>query len=135
MFGWFKAKKKPATAMDAFVEVTYGRNARKTANVVEAVALASNELLLGRFDKNEITELATALNNGPVPYSTHDLAASIALGLLRKAPKESRKGLFDVQLKARLTVGIWASEGKVVKPLAEAFEQALYKDYQPDRWA
>lgn len=132
MFEWLKRKKRPGTAIDPFTEATYGSNARTTANVAEAVALATNDLLLGRFDKNEIMALATALNSGPVPYSTHDLAASTALGLLRKVPKEARKELFDLQLKARFTVGAWAAEGKVIIPLAQAFEQTLYKDYHPD---
>ena len=119
--------------MDNVIKSVYGSNANKTANVLDAIALVSSELLRGKFDKKEIADLATALDKGPVPYSTHDLAASVALGLLRKAPKEARKELFDVQLTARLTVGTWAAEGKVAKPLAEAFEQTLYRDYHPDR--
>jgi len=135
MFGWFKRKKQPETYMDAFIESLYGSNAKKTANVLEAIALANTELLLGRFDKKEITDLATALDNGPVPYSTHDPATSVALRLLRKAAKEVRWGLMEVQLTARLKVISWAGEGKVVIPLAEAFEHILYKEYHPDHLA
>jgi hypothetical protein len=119
------------TMMDAFVSSVYGGKKTTTANLSLAIDLVNDELLMGRFQKEEIADLATALNRGPVPYSTHDLAASVALGLLRRAPKERRKELFDVQLQARLTVGSWAAEGKVVPPLAEAFEQTLYKDYHP----
>jgi hypothetical protein len=128
-----EAKKRSSTAMGALIDATYGRNAKKTANVVEAVALASNDLLLGRFDKEDIEELAVALSNGPMPYSTHDLAASVALGLLRKVPYESRKAFFDVQLRARMAIGSWVAEGKLSPLLAQAFEQTLYKYYHPER--
>lgn len=131
MFGWFKKGKQPATYMDAFVKAIYGSHAQKTANVLEAIELASNELLLGRFDKKEITDLANALADGPMPYSTHDLAAAVALGLLKKIPKELRLDLMEVQLMARTRVTTWVSEGKVVIPLAEAFENTLYKEYHP----
>lgn len=132
LFKYLAEEPEAETAMDAFVSSIYGDNKRKTADVPTAIALANDELLLGRFAVKDIAELATALNNGPVPYSTHDLAASVALGLLRKAPKERRKELFNVQLQARLTVGTWVTEGKIVAPLAAAFEQTLYKDYHPN---
>lgn len=126
-------KNAPTAYADALVNAVYPPDALKTANVLEAIELANNELLLGRFDKKEITDLATALAHGPIPYSTHDLAASVALGLLRKIPKDARRDLMEVQMMARLKVGSWATEGKVVKPLAEAFEQTLYRGYHPDR--
>ncbi len=133
MFDWFRRKKQPATFMDAFVQTMYGRNAKKTADVSKAIDLANKELLRGSFALNDVTCLATELSNGPVPYSTHDLAASIALGLLKRVPLEARTGLEEVQLLARLPVVTWMKEGKVVPLLAEAFENTLYKEYDPAR--
>jgi len=124
---------RTTTAAHAFIEGAFGRKAEKTANVATAVALAKDQLLLARFAEKEIATLAAALNDGPMPYSTHDLAVSVALGLLKSVPKEARKDMFDVQLKARLTVGTWARQGKVTNLLAQAFERTLYELYHPDR--
>jgi hypothetical protein len=131
MFSWFRDKKQSPSAMDALVRATYGDKTTKTANVPEAIKLAHSELLRERFDAKDVTRFATELNSGPVPYSTHDLAASVALALLRKVPLSERMALMDVQLRARLTVANWVSEGKVVPLLAGAFEETLYKEYRP----
>ncbi len=122
---------KSPNAMDAFITTMYGNETKKRADLSKAIHLANTELLLGRFGLNDITSLATDLSNGPVPYSTHDLATAVALGLLRKVPRDARKDLAEVQLTARLTVSTWVTEGKVVPPLAAAFENTLYKDYHP----
>lgn len=129
MFGWLKSRKQ-ATAMDAFIHATYGPNAKKTADLAEAVLLA-NDLVGGRFEHQELAKLASSLNQGPIPYSTHDLAVSTALGLLKQVPPERRADLMNVQLAARMTVASWVSEGKVVVPLAAAFEDTLYREYRP----
>ena len=131
MFNWFRSKASPRTALDASIQAAYGNNAKRTANPTDAVNLVNIELLRGSFRLNEIVNLAADLARGPVPYSTHDLAVSVALGLLKKVPPESRMPLMEVQMAARLTVANWAKEGKVVPALAEAFEHTLYKDYHP----
>lgn len=46
-------------------------------------------------------------------------------------PSEDRRHLMTIQMMARLTVSGWAKEGKVVIPLAMAFEDTLYKGYKP----
>lgn len=134
IFGWFK-RKQPETHMDAFIKAAYGDKTKNTANLSEAIALANGQLLQGKFDLREITGLATQLNDSPIPYSTCDLAASVALGLLKKVPMDARKGLMEVQLTARLTVVTWMKEGKVAPLLAEAFENTLYKDYHPNNFS
>jgi hypothetical protein len=130
MFSWFKKKRAP-NAMDAFIAATYPRGAKKTADLQLAIQLASNDLLARRFAIEDIQLHAEMLNAGPVPYSTHDLAASIALALFRSVPVSAREGLTDVQLTARMAVSAWTQEGKVVPALALAFENALYTDYHP----
>jgi len=118
--------------MDALNKALYGSKTKSTADISRAIDLARNDLLHGKFDITEITALTTELRNGPVPYSTHDLATSVALGLLRRVPIGRRKGLEEVQIMARLTVATWAKEGLVVPALALAFENTLYRDYHPN---
>ena len=130
MFGWLK-RKKQTTAMDAFVHATYGPDAKKTADLAEAVLLA-NDLVGGKFEHKELSKLASSLNEGPIPYSTHDLAVSTALGLLKQVPRARRAHLMNVQFAARMTVASWATEGRVILPLAAAFEDTLYREYRPD---
>lgn len=120
--------------MDAFIELAYGKKTKKTADLLEAISLASEELLDGIFKREAVTRIATDLYNGPVPYSTHDLATAVALAILRKVPIEQREQLGGTQMKARLTVGSWLVEGKVVPLLAKAFEDTLYHDYHPRNW-
>lgn len=135
MFGWFKSKRQPATAMDAFIEAAYGKKTKKTADLSEAISLASENLLDGVFKREAVTRMAIDLYNGPVPYSTHDLAAAVALAILRKVPIEQREQLGGTQIKARQTVVSWLVEGKVVPLLAKTFEDALYHDYHPRNWS
>lgn len=134
MFGWFKSKRQPVSITDAFIEIVYGKNAKKTAVLSEAISLASEELLDGAFKREDVTRLATDLYNGPIPYSTHDLAASTALGILRKVPIEQREQLMLTQIKARLTVESWLVGRKVEPLLAKSFEDSLYHDYHPRNW-
>ncbi|MEX2150643.1 MAG: hypothetical protein WD793_10525 [Steroidobacteraceae bacterium] len=132
MFGLFGKKRKPATAMDALIRALYGDNPpKKTADVQHAAKLAADELLGGAFDKPTVTRIATELNDGPIPYSTHDLAASVALNLFKSVLPENRHLLFETQLMARMTVHSWSKEGKVVTALAQSFENVLYDRYKP----
>lgn len=128
MFGFFK--KKPPTGMDAVIRAIYGDNPLpKSANLVQSVSLAYSGLLSEHVDFSDVQATAKELFDGPIPYSTHDLAASVALNFFK------RPQLFDQlqesQLEARLKVAGWAKEGKVAKPLALSFEQVLYQRYKP----
>lgn len=132
MFGFARKTKPPATLLDEFIGSIYGPNPpKKTANTQQAVTLAAVQLLGGVFEERDLLGVATELNSGPMPYSTYDLAVSVALKAFRDVPPEERPHLFEIQLNARMTVSGWAKERKVVVPLAQAFENALYKDYKP----
>jgi hypothetical protein len=133
MFGFAKKTKSQApTLLDGFINAIYGANPPKnTADVREATNLAANQLLGGVFERNDLARLAETLNADKMPYTTHDLAVSVALRAFKDVPIEDRRHLMTIQIMARLTVSNWAKEGKVVIPLAEAFEHVLYKEYKP----
>lgn len=132
MFGLFRKKRKPANSIEAIVKALYGANPpKKTADVQLAVMLAADELLCGAFDKPAVTRIAEELNGGPIPYSTHDLAASVALNLFKSVLPENRYEMFEIQVAARLTVQSWVKEGKINPLLAQSFEHVLYEGYRP----
>ena len=56
----------------------------KRANLDEAIKLAHEDLLMGLVGRLEVSSIASELNDGPIPYSTHDLAMSVALNFFRK---------------------------------------------------
>jgi hypothetical protein len=131
MFGLFKKQKpaKPANALDAFIFAVYGNPPPpKRADLEQAISLAS-ELLIGAVAEQEIRSHAIALNDGPIPYSTHDLALSVALNFFKQP--DYIPHLFHAQLLARMTAGQWFQGGLVVRPLAESFEEVLYTRYKP----
>ncbi len=129
MFGFFK-KNKPANALDEFIFAVYGNPPPpKRANLEEAIAIASDELLLGAVDMEAVRKQAEALNASPIPYSTHDLALSVALTFFKQP--EYAPHLGDAQMVARLQAVQWFQEGLVVQVLVKSFEDALYKLYKP----
>jgi hypothetical protein len=128
MFGMFK--RKPPTAMDAFIRTIYGANPpRKSADLERSVTIAHEDILFERVPLQEVRRFAGELFHGPIPYSTHDLAVSTALAFF-KAP-EYIPVLTECQIPARLRVVNWAKDGKVVGPLAQSFEVVLYRVYKP----
>jgi hypothetical protein len=133
MFGFAKKTQPPApTLLGGFINAILEANPPKnTADVREATNLAADQLLGGAFERSDLTRIAETLNAGKMPYTTHDLAVSIALRSFKDVPPADRQQLFTIQCMARLTVGGWAKEGKVVIPLAEAFEHTLYEEYKP----
>jgi hypothetical protein len=129
MFGLFNKKKKPENALDELIFAVYGNPPPpKRANVSQAVGLA-NELLLDIIDGKEVSNNAIALNDGPIPYSTHDLALSIALNIF-KQPQHIPQ-LFEAQLLARMRMVEWLQDGLVAPMLAKSFEDVLYRIYKP----
>ena len=79
MFG-FSKKKKPENMAEQFIFAVYGNPPPpKTAKLDEAIQLAHEELLMGVVSREEVAEIATRLYALPTPYSTHDLALSVAL--------------------------------------------------------
>lgn len=130
MFGFFK--KRPANLMDQAIKAIYGEKPpRKSADVARAVRLAADDLLCTTTHPERLERLATELNASPIPYSTHDLAVSVALRIFKDADEAARAGLFTAQLKARLTALEWAKQGKLAPALLGAFEHTLYELYKP----
>ncbi len=126
MFGVFK--KKSPSALDALIRTVYGTNPPLArADLGRACILAHEELLGEMITEPEVSKCARQLFEGPIPYSTHDLAVATSLNFLKK-PELSAQ-LWHVQAQAREKVAHWASEGKVVKPLAESFEVVLRKTF------
>ena len=129
LFDLFGGKKKPESAMDLFIKAMYGDPPPpKRAKLSEAVDLA-NDLLMGEVTEREIATLATQLNSGPIPYSTHDLALSVALSFFKDPARVSRLG--TAQLMARMSMIEWLQEKKVAPLLVKSVEDTLYKLYKP----
>ena len=126
MFGFFK--KKP-TALDALIKFTYGdQPPRKTAELGPAVFLAHEELMNSSVPREQVHKRASQLIAGPIPYSTHDLALSVAMAFYKDPAWQS--ALADHQLAARMRVLEWIQTGKVAKVIAGVFEETLYKAYK-----
>ncbi|MEX2282354.1 MAG: tetratricopeptide repeat protein [Gemmatimonadota bacterium] len=129
MFGLFK-KKKPANALDEFIFAVYGNPPPpKRANLEEAITLAADKLLMGVVQVKEVRRQAVALNSGPIPYSTHDLALSVALNFFKQPEYVPHLG--DVQMMARLQAVQWLQQALVVPVLVKSFEDVLYELYAP----
>ena len=84
---------------------------------------------MGEVSKQEIQTLATQLSSGPIPYSTHDLALSVALNFFKDP--ERIPSLGTAQLMARMSMLEWLQDGKVAPMLVKSFEDTLYKLYKP----
>lgn len=129
MFGIF-GKKKRETVLDSLVRAVYcDTPPGKRADVEHAVQLAQ-ELLANRIGENEIARHTRALDAGPIPYSTHDLAMSVALHFFKQPQHVPH--LFETQLLARMKMLEWLTQGLVAPMLVQSFETTLYRIYKPD---
>jgi hypothetical protein len=129
MFGFIK-KVKPHSVLDEFIFAVYGNPPPpKRADINEATRLAFEELLMGNIDDSVVRQHAVELASGPIPYSTHDLALSVALNFFKQT--EYMERLNTAQLLARLKVAKWLQAGLVVPVLVKSFEEVLYKLYRP----
>ena len=129
LFDMFGGKKKPESALDGLIKAMYGDPPPpKRAKLSQAIVLA-NELLMGRVSERDITNLATQLDSGPIPYSTHDLALSVALNFLKQP--ERIPTLVEAQINTRVTMLGWYEEKKVAPMLVQTVEDTLFKLYQP----
>lgn len=125
MFGFGK---KQESAMDQFIKAIYGDPPpAKRANLSAAIDLA-NELLMGQVSEKEISILGTKLESGPIPYSTNDLALSIALNFFKDPKYMPNLGM--AQMMARMTMLEWLQENKVAPILVKTFEDTLYELYK-----
>jgi hypothetical protein len=128
MFGWFQ-KKKPATLMDQFIVSMYGDSPpQKRADVDAAIQLAHQELLGELVDLREIREIATALYRGPIPYSTHDLALSVALNFFKQPTQIER--LKDIEAFATIKARLWLKKEHVAPMIFKTFQETLYRVYR-----
>lgn len=115
--------------MDAMIRVAYGdRPPTKSANLADASRIAQKELLLDKISASEVQGCAKGLFDGPMPYSTYDLAVSVSLNFFKNP--ELLVLLKGAQSNARIKVAGWAKEGKVVRLIAETFEKILHNRYQ-----
>ena len=130
LFDLFGGKKKQESAMDVFIRAVYGDPPPpKRAKLSEAVGLAS-DLLMGEVNEREIMTVATQLSSGPIPYSTHDLALSVALNFFKDPAHIPNLG--TAQLMARMTMLEWLQGKKVAPMVVMSFEDTLYKLYKPE---
>ena len=130
MYGFFRRKKRQAIANTAVREI-YGSN--PPANRVDlesAITLAHQNLLLERIPREDVARLTTSLFNGPMPLSTHDLAASAALAFFQ-APNYIER-LRGCQLSARACILDWLKAGNIAPKIAIAFEVMLYREYKAE---
>jgi hypothetical protein len=126
VFGF--GRKKQETAMDGFIKMMYGDPPPpKRANLTEAIGLARN-LLTGIVDEKDLRLIGVQLHEGPIPYSTHDLALSIALNFFKNPEYIQR--LKTAQLTTRMTMQDWLDKKKVIPMLVESFEASLDKAYK-----
>ena len=130
MFGLFNKKKKPKNALEGMIHALYGNPPPRAqrADLSDAINLAHTDLLSEIVDKSEVKADAEALFNGEIPYTTQDLALSVALNFYKKAKYTS--GLAGAQMLARMTVLGWLEEGLVVPILVKTFEDELYVLYK-----
>lgn len=129
MFG-FSKKKKPKTALDEFIFAVYGNPPPpKRANVDVAARLAVADLLMHNVDEADVRAVANELAGSAIPYSTHDLALSVALNFFKRP--ECKPHLQIAQMGARMKMLEWFQAGFVVQVLAKSFEDTLYKLYKP----
>ena len=119
------------TSMDAVIRLTYGSSPpQKTAALADAIVLAHETLLRNSVNIAEVRTIATQLYNGPMPYSTHELAMATALNLFKNAVGARQEKLMQVQISARMIGVDWVKNNKVVPLLAKTFEDTLYEKYK-----
>ena len=91
--------------------------------------MANTELLLKIVDYSEVVQQTRELASGPIPYSTHDLALSVAMHFF-KLPNYMA-ALSSAQMLARVKMLEWLQAGLVAPLLVKGFEDVLYRLYKP----
>ncbi len=77
-------QKRQITAMDAMVTAVHGNDKTKSADLEQSVLIANEMLLYGAVPLEEVRSTTRGLYEGPMPYSTIDLAVATALAFYRK---------------------------------------------------
>jgi hypothetical protein len=122
---------KPNTAFDSLIHALYGDNPPpRTAILSDSIQIAHDDLLLGVIPLKEVTEVAKTQFESGIPYSTYDLAFSIALYFFKEHPV--KQDLFMAQLASISILGDAVVDGKLNPTLAESFQNYTYTVYHPD---
>lgn len=122
---------KPTTAFDSLIHALYGDNPPpRTAILSDSIQIAHDDLLLGVIPLKEVREVAKTQFESGVPYSTYDLAFSIALYFFKERPV--KQDLFMAQLASISILGDAVVGGKLNPILAESFQNYTYTAYHPD---
>jgi cytochrome bd-type quinol oxidase subunit 2 len=116
------------SALNEFIRTAYGDSAKRTASLTESVELAYQSLLGGVVDKADIRSKAVELLQSSIPYSTPDLAISVALNFYKR--DELTESLSGAQIGARVQLMEWLQNGTVNAVLAKAFEATLYEKFK-----
>ena len=123
MFGFFRKKSEAEKTTELGILLVYGKSPpKKRANVLQAIVLA-NELLMGVIEEKELAKTAFSLNDCPTPFSTHELAISVAFKFFKK--QENILQLDAAHCFARLVILEWYREGLVVSTYVRMFEDFL----------
>ena len=115
------------TVIDAIAHRAHGQQ-RPSTDLRQAVSLAHGYLLQQGVDLRDVHNHAAALLSGPMPYSTHDLAAATALAFLKHA--HYKASLSTCQTTARSRVANWKTAGMINAMLADAFEETVRSCYE-----
>ncbi|MDD3620715.1 MAG: hypothetical protein RBR09_00145 [Desulfobulbaceae bacterium] len=112
--------------MNEFILSVYGNPPPpKRANLDEAITVAAKEILMGIVDRQEVRKLAEIQHSGPIPYSTHDLALSVATSFFDHP--DYAESLKDFRALVLLQSIMWFQEGLVAPVWVENFEKILTK--------
>jgi len=123
-------KTNPGSGIEQFIHSAYGNPPPpKSAKLDEAIQLAYQNLLMSEINKNDVANEARSLNSGPIPYSTQDLALSVALFFFKQ--KELKTQLSEAQMYARALALEWLKQKKAAPLIVRTFENTLYKIYKP----
>jgi len=126
MLDFLKGGKKTKSLLDQFILIVYGDPPPlKTAVPEMAIEIAYSDLLKQIINKNEISKVTYSLYKGKIPYSTNDLALSVALNFFKRS--ELIPLLKNVQIEARKIKDDWMQQNKVNKYLGESFDYTLKK--------
>ena len=129
MFGFLR-KKKPSNAVDEFIFATYGNPPpSKRANLERATSLAFEELLIGNVEQQSVRVVAEEIYAGPIPFSTHDLALSVAINFFKRP--DFMPHLREAQILARIKMLEWLEDKLVVPVIVKNFEEVLHTLYKP----
>lgn len=128
MFGLFK-KKPRKTALDAFAELHNQMAPKKGIADTNIAADLASELLRGHVRKEVLFDHGVRLNDGPIAYSTHELASCVAMYFFKRL--ENKQDYFVEQIGARQTVRSWYQQGLIQATYLQIFEDTLYKAFKP----